>query len=268
MLFKRIVTVLIGAPFVVAAILWPDTTVFKIFCVGCLTISLWEYFTIIPISHKGRVFGTTLGVLHLLFLFFAPLVWARPVWETAVLVLLVFGFYCFSRSESMEGIAQRVALTLLGVFYVASFGAFVGFMRDLPHGVFWVFVLLGMTWLNDTFAYFFGHKFGKRKLAPMISPGKTVEGFLGGFLGSFCGFVLFWLIFKRPVPFFYAPFLTLLVGVVGPVGDLCESLIKRSFHVKDSGNVIPGHGGMLDRIDALLFTAPVVYFFASLVQNL
>lgn len=262
MLLKRIVTVLIGAPFVVAAIIWPATAVFKVFCVGCLAVSLWEYFTIIPVSKAGRVFGTTLGVLHILTLFFAPAAWNGPVWESALLVLLVFGFYCFSRREAMEGIAQRIALTLLGILYVGTFGAFVGLTRDLPNGVFWVFVLLGMTWLNDTFAYFFGHRFGKRKLAPMISPGKTVEGFLGGFLGSFCGFLLFWVIFRRPISILYSAPLTLLVGVVGPVGDLCESLIKRSFNIKDSGNVIPGHGGMLDRIDALLFTAPVVYWYA------
>jgi len=264
MLLKRIVTVLIGAPFVIAAIICPQTAVFKVFCTGCLAVSLWEYFSIIQVSKAGKAFGVGLGTLHVGYLFFAPAAWANPLLETTALVLSVFGFYCFSRREAMEGIAQRIAMTLLGILYVGTFGAFVGLTRELPQGIFWVFVLLGMTWLNDTFAYFFGHRFGKRKLAPRISPGKTVEGFLGGFLGSICGFLLFWAIFGRPVPFFFGPCLTLLVGIVGPVGDLCESLIKRSFQVKDSGNIIPGHGGMLDRIDALLFTAPVVYFFASL----
>ncbi len=259
MLLKRIVTVLIGAPFVIAAILWPATAAFKIFCVGCLAVSLSEYFTIIHVSPAGRVFGVFLGVLHMGFIFFAPAAWNQPFFEATLIALLIFAYYCFSRSEAMEGIAQRIALTLLGIFYIGSFGSFVGLTRDLPHGVFWVFILLAMTWMNDTFAYFFGHKFGKRKLAPMISPGKTVEGFLGGFLGSACGFFLFWFIFRRPVAIFHVVPLTLLVGIVGPVGDLCESLIKRSFQVKDSGNFIPGHGGMLDRIDALLFTAPVVY---------
>lgn len=263
MLMKRIVTVLIGAPFVIAAILWPVTIVFKIFVLGCLLCALIEFFTVVSFTKAERAFAIALGVIHIGFLLYCP-VSQRAAWmEIAGLLFAVFGFYCFSPTESMDGIASRIALTLLGVLYIGTFGSFVGLARDLDHGVFWVFVTLAMTWLNDTSAYFFGHKFGKHKLAPRISPGKTVEGFLGGFLGSFSGFVVFWVIFKRPVPFYFGPILTLLVGVVGPVGDLCESLIKRSFQVKDSGNIIPGHGGMLDRIDALLFTAPVVYFFAQ-----
>lgn len=266
MLFKRVVTVLIGAPFVIGAIICPETYVFKSFVAVCLAVALWEFFTIVGFNGRERIVAVSLGLLHVVFLLFCPRQEEQLLLDSALLVFAAFAFYCFSLKETTEGIAQRIALIVLGAFYVGTFGAFVGLARELSDGVFWVFVLLGMTWLNDTFAYFFGHRFGRRKLAPKISPGKTVEGFLGGFLGSFAGFLLFWGIFKRPVPFVYSVPLTLLVGIVGPIGDLCESLIKRSFHVKDSGNVIPGHGGMLDRIDALLFTAPVVYFFALLVR--
>ena len=99
-----------------------------------------------------------------------------------------------------------------------------------------------------------------------ISPGKTVEGFFGGYLGTLAGFFLFWLLLENDLALWKGIVLTMLVGIAGPIGDLSESLIKRSFHVKDSGNIIPGHGGMLDRIDALLFTAPVVYFFAAFAR--
>lgn len=266
MLITRILTVVILGPFVIGAILCPEVFVFKGFVALCLAVALWEFFTIVGMKGKERYFGVALGLLHTLFLLFCPLRDRQVLLELTILVLVPFIFYCLSSKETAEGIAQKIALTVLGTFYVGTFGAFVGMTRELPDGAFWVFVLLGMTWLNDTFAYFFGHRLGRRKIAPMISPGKTVEGFLGGFLGSLCGFALFWAAFKRPVPFLYAAPLTLLVGVVGPVGDLCESMVKRSFHVKDSGNVIPGHGGMLDRIDALLFAAPVVYFFAQIVQ--
>lgn len=187
--------------------------------------------------------------------------------ELCAIVFAVFFYYCMSPKTTVEGIAAKIALTAFGIFYVGSFGSLIGLLRDQPYGVFWIFAVLGMTWMNDTFAYFFGHKFGKHKLAPMISPGKTVEGFFGGYLGTLTGFFLFWFLIPNDLILWKGIVLTVLVGIFGPTGDLCESLIKRSFHVKDSGNIIPGHGGMLDRIDALLFTAPVVYFFAAFVLN-
>lgn len=261
MLLKRIITVVIGAPFVIGTILCPEVYVFESFVAVCLLVALWEFFTIVGFSGRERIVAVSVGFIHVVFLLFCPMREGQILLDSVLVVFAAFAFYCFSIKETTEGIAQKVALIVLGVFYVGTFGAFVGLVRELPNGAFWVFALLGMTWFNDTAAYFFGHRFGRRKLAPKVSPGKTLEGFLGGFLGSFLGFLLFWGIFKRPVPFVYSLPLTLLVGTLGPIGDLCESLIKRSFHVKDSGNVIPGHGGMLDRIDALLFTAPVVYFF-------
>ncbi len=117
--------------------------------------------------------------------------------------------------------------------------------------------------MADTGAYFTGHLIGKHKLAPLVSPGKTVEGFIGGIVASilaafFCKFI-FW----REFAFVPCLILGTLIGIVGPIGDLSESLIKRSVNVKDSGQFIPGHGGLLDRVDALLFTAPTVYYYVK-----
>ena len=265
MLFKRVVTVLIGAPFVIGAILAPTTWVFKSFVLLCLLFALNEFFGIVSLSRGQKITAVLLGGFHIAFLLFCS---DRERWqllESCLVILAVFIYYCVAPKESSEGLGPRIALTLLGVLYIGTFGALIGLLRDHSFGVFWIFALLGMTWMNDTLAYFFGHRFGKHKLAPKISPGKTVEGFFGGTLGTLCGFFLFWLICPNDLPVWKGLILTALVGIFGPVGDLCESLIKRSFHVKDSGNIIPGHGGMLDRIDALLFTAPVVYFFATFV---
>lgn len=263
MLLKRVVTVLIGAPFVIAAILAPTTWVFKLFVLLCIAAAFVEYFSIIALGRGEKVFAVLLGALHLSFLLFCPesARWILP--EICAVLLAAFLYFCITPKTTLEGIASKIALTVLGVFYLGTFGALIGLLRDKPYGVFWIFALLGMTWMNDTSAYFFGHKFGRHKLAPMISPGKTVEGFLGGYLGTLAGFLAFWFLLPNDLPLGKGLALTVLVGVFGPIGDLCESLIKRSFHVKDSGNIIPGHGGMLDRIDALLFTAPVVYFFVT-----
>jgi phosphatidate cytidylyltransferase len=266
MLFKRIVTVLIGAPFVIGAILAPTTWVFKTFVLGCLLFALIEFFTIIALDKQQKTFAVILGVLHTAFLLFCPDPARWQLFELCLIVLVSFSYYCVAPKETAEGIGPKIALTTLGILYIGTFGSLVGLLRERPYGIFWVFALLAMTWLNDTSAYFFGHKFGRHKLAPKISPGKTVEGFFGGYLGTLAGFLLFWTVCPNDLPLWKGLIVTVLVGVFGPVGDLSESLIKRSFHVKDSGNIIPGHGGMLDRIDALLFTAPIVYFFAALAR--
>ncbi len=266
MLFKRIVTVLIGAPFVIGAIFAPMTWVFKVFVLLCLFLAFIEFFNIVSLKKADRAFAVGLSVAHAAFLLFCPENGRWQLFELCAVLFLSFGYFCVSPKESSEGTAQKIALTALGVLYIGTFGAMIGLLRDREYGIFWVFALLAMTWLNDTFAYFFGHKFGRRKLAPKISPGKTVEGFLGGYLGTLTGFLVFWFLLRNDLALWKGLVLTVAVGIAGPLGDLSESLVKRSFHVKDSGNIIPGHGGMLDRIDALLFTAPVVYFFAAFMR--
>ena len=268
MLFQRILTVVIAAPFLIGALVYPRTEVFKTVVALCILVGLVEFYQIVHFPKRERFFAVGVGFLHTLYLLFCPERGGSMPLEITLLVLAIFAFYSLSHlRSSTEGgvteVAQQISFTLLGSLYVGTFGAFVGLLRDSWHGIFWVFLLLGMTWLNDTAAYFFGHRFGRHRMAPQISPGKTVEGFLGGFVGSFAGFLIFWFLFRQPIPFVDGLLLTILVGLFGPLGDLSESLIKRSFGVKDSGNIIPGHGGMLDRIDALLFTAPVIYFFAT-----
>lgn len=142
-------------------------------------------------------------------------------------------------------------------------------LRLVPEtGLMWVVSALVITWGNDTMAYFAGRLFGKHKLYPEVSPNKTWEGFFGGFVGAI-GF----LFLQRA---FFFPTLTVLDcfvlgglgSVLGPAGDLCESMLKRAYGVKDSGVIIPGHGGMLDRIDALIFNAPMVFLYVVFVRNL
>ena len=141
-------------------------------------------------------------------------------------------------------------------------------LRVGPSGLQWVISALVITWANDTCAYFAGRLLGRHKLHPAVSPNKTWEGFAGGRGGLGGGDV------HRPVGGF--PALTtmdcwvlgLLGAVLGPLGDLCESMLKRAHGVKDSGTLIPGHGGLLDRVDALLFNAPAVYLYVVVVRGL
>jgi phosphatidate cytidylyltransferase len=139
-------------------------------------------------------------------------------------------------------------------------------LRAGPDGLAWVIAALVMTWANDTCAYFVGRAFGRHKLYPAVSPNKTWEGFAGGFLGSIGGLFIARLVFPVLLPL-DCIVLGVAGGLFGPLGDLCESMLKRAYGAKDSGFLIPGHGGILDRIDALLFNAPVLYVYVAVLRN-
>lgn len=195
---------------------------------------------------------------------FIPL--ALAVAAMALLVLNLF------RAGPIEGAPQRVAASALAWLYCGVLISSVVGVR-LRFGFAWVILTFVSTWLNDTLAYFAGRFFGKHPLYPRVSPKKTWEGFLGGVLGSVLGALLVkaaFLVLPLPQGEVFRLSWAGCVGVglgasvLGPLGDLCESMLKRSAGVKDSGRLIPGHGGLLDRIDALLFVAPWVYLWASL----
>lgn len=158
---------------------------------------------------------------------------------------------------------RDVAAGLAGTLYVSMF-IFFYLIRTLEGGLFWVLILLAGTWAGDTLAYFTGKMIGRKKLAPQISPGKTVEGALGGLAGSVLGAALVYL-FYPSASLYLVALLGLVVGFFGILGDLFESSLKRTAGIKDTGSIIPGHGGVLDRFDSMIFTAPAAYYFIMLL---
>jgi phosphatidate cytidylyltransferase len=170
-------------------------------------------------------------------------------------------------------------LTLAGAFYIAWLLSHFILLRSLSMpalhesiftplgmqpGVAWIYYVCAITWLQDTSAYFVGRQFGRHKLAPILSPKKTWEGAAGGMIGAILtGIVCVWLL-GLPITLFQGALLGVVGGVVGPLGDLSESLIKRQVGLKDAGTLIPGHGGILDRADSLLFTVPILYYLIRL----
>jgi phosphatidate cytidylyltransferase len=160
---------------------------------------------------------------------------------------------------------RRVALAVLGTAYAGILLSALLPLRRLPRGEWWILLTLAVTWLNDSFAYFAGRAFGRRKLYPRISPSKTWEGALGGAAGSIVGALVIRQIWLGEVPIWGAAVIGAGAAVLGPLGDLSESMLKRAFGAKDSGRLLPGHGGLLDRIDALLFNAPFVLLCARLL---
>ncbi|MCL4458386.1 MAG: phosphatidate cytidylyltransferase [Chloroflexi bacterium] len=183
-----------------------------------------------------------------------------PLVTTMLLLTLIW----FSlRPENISDALVDWALTIAEVLYVGWLLRYAVLIPNLPNGLSWIALTLLSTWGCDTGAYCAGRMFGRHKLLPVISPQKTWEGVYGGLLLSVIATLLvaqfIWM------PLIHRVVLGISVGIAAILGDLAESWLKRSVHAKDSGTIIPGHGGLLDRIDSLLFSMPVVYYYATLV---
>lgn len=227
-----------------------------------------EYFQIVSRGKPEPLRWVGMGVAALIPLF--PLLSPNRPWEAAFWLIASFMIAMWAavliRGPHEEG-PTRVAHLVTGVVYGASGMAAMAALRlDPVNGMAFAVAAMTITWGNDTSAYFFGRFLGKHKLAPTVSPNKTWEGFFGGMLGSIVGMFI--------ARGFFFPQLTvmdcLVLGfggaLLGPLGDLCESLLKRTYGVKDSGRAIPGHGGFLDRLDALIFNAPLVFLYVEFLR--
>jgi phosphatidate cytidylyltransferase len=146
-------------------------------------------------------------------------------------------------------------------------GSLIRLHNDFPEGYKLVYFLLLVVWLGDTGAYYVGRTFGKHKLSPRISPKKTIEGLLGGVAASIITALVIHFTFFPKFPLVHAIIAGVILSVAGVIGDLAESMWKRSAAVKDSGTLIPGHGGFLDRFDSILFTAPILYCYWTLIVH-
>ena len=260
-LAQRLISAVVLLPIIGALITWQQAWGFGALVLVVAAIGLHEYATI-ALGGAGarlRVGVIVLGVALTAGIYALPaytVVWMLAAFmATAALVLFDPG--------DIPAAGARLGIALFGVFYLGLLCAPMAILqRDAPHGRAWVLMAIALTFGNDTGAYFAGRGLGRHKLYPAVSPAKTVEGGIGGMLAG-----LLVMLVARAL---FVPWLTvrdcllaaLPAGVIGPIGDLVESLIKRAFGVKDSGHLIPGHGGMLDRIDALLFVSAWLYVYA------
>lgn len=180
---------------------------------------------------------------------------------TIAILFTGFSLLFLFRVRNIETAAAEVAFALLAFLYIPFLLMHLVLLRQTTYGVQWLFVIMLIVMTNDSAAYYTGSAFGKNRLYPLVSPKKSIEGAIGGLCGSLCGTLLAKYTFFPQLTLADAAITALVVGIVGQAGDLFESLLKRSFGVKDSGSIIPGHGGVLDRLDSIIFAAPVTYYY-------
>ena len=262
MLKKRVITALCGIPFLIAAI-WFDKPLpwFLIAVAVWGVLAVFEFYRMVaeskvpPLTYFGLIW-TLLFILspHFDYDILTPLLLTSAVILSLIWLLL---------RPQKEGTLIGWAWTIAGILYIGWLLSYLVALRELDDGRNWVFLALFATFGSDTAAFFAGRALGRHKLSPHISPQKTWEGAIAGLLGAIVISLLFTIPTPLSLPLSYgqAILLGLLVSIFGQLGDLAESLLKRSMGVKDSGRLVPGHGGFLDRMDSIVFASIVVYYY-------
>ncbi|HEX8846763.1 MAG TPA: phosphatidate cytidylyltransferase [Pyrinomonadaceae bacterium] len=269
---SRIITALIVLPILVASILVPWLSpLFVALALASMTLGIYEFWLLA--KRRGLKPDVVVGFAGAAALF-TIFYFDRP-YETSLLLILfvipaltIFALaLTMLRGAPFENMIASVGATLLGVLYVALLGGHLvavrmGFEQELSAHLLSFFFLIIMG--SDTGAYYTGRMFGRHKLAPKISPGKTWEGAVGGMVASLLMAVAAHYWFFPELPLKFALPLAAAMNILGVLGDLTESALKRGAGAKDAAQILPGHGGLLDRLDSLLFSAPVIYYFGRL----
>lgn len=261
---KRWITGIIAIPILFGIIAYGGQEAFAVLIIVASLAGMQEY--------NRMAFGQGLSLekmetliialFILLTSFYANLPLLLAVLTFAVMTVLILNLLRIRKQGLDMSHAGRV---ILGILYIPLLMAHFILIRQTQSGVLWIFFILVMAFAGDTAAYYIGRRLGKRKLLPEVSPGKTVEGTIGLVAGSIAGCLLFKLFFFPMLPVAHAAVLGLVGSVTGQLGDLSESVLKRAAGVKDSGTLLPGHGGILDRLDCLMFITPFVYYYQEFV---
>jgi len=178
-----------------------------------------------------------------------------------VAVMIIFLLFLENIKNNPKITIIPVSKVFFALAYLPLMLSYFIFIRQWENGVLWIFFILILTVSGDISAFYFGRTLGKHKFYPLVSPGKTVEGAIGSFTGSILACIIYSMFVLPALPLIHVLILAIVGSCFGQLGDLCESAIKRSAGIKDSGNILPGHGGILDRLDSLIFLAPFVYYY-------
>jgi len=258
---KRIISALIGAPLFLGLIYLGGP--YTAFLVVVLTLLALREF--MQIGEQMGIRAWTKLTTIVTVVWFICLLIAGVEWMLQMLVFwLLIGLGRLALTYPRTSLSET-SFNLLSVLYSVVLLSHLYLLRQLPNGVEWTFLAIFLVWATDIGAYLIGRQFGSHLLAPQVSPKKTVEGSLGGLLFSIAVALVFWR-FVGGTSLITYMILALIIGISAQIGDLFESALKRSAGVKDSGKLIPGHGGILDRFDSLIFALPLVYYGIRLLS--
>ncbi|MBR34514.1 MAG: phosphatidate cytidylyltransferase [Nitrospinae bacterium] len=256
---KRIISAIVFLPAFFLIVQYGNATVFFVFLSAILLAALFEFYTLlIQNGQKCMIYAGMILGWFIALAFFINHNQLNPL-SIVILLMGLFFIKLFSK-QPVNFVVEEISNTLFGVLYVAFLLSYIIFIRKEEAGRQLIFMLFLIIWLGDTLAYYIGTSAGKHLLAPSISPNKSIEGAIGGLLGSIGGALLAHYWFYPSISIANCTILGLVTGIAGQMGDLCESILKRNLNVKDSGFLVPGHGGLLDRLDSVLFSAPVFYY--------
>src|SRR4030043_804670 len=250
--------VMMVPPIVILIALGPSP-VLPLMVVLATFLGLREYYNLALPHSKWieRAVGIGLGLILSVILSFGEL---KEISPFLVIILLILSGLFMVTSKDLSSTISKIGIALFGILFIGFLLAYVSLVRNMPNGKPWVLFLIITVWAGDISALLSGSFFGRHKLYPKISPNKTFEGLAGAMVGSIVVALAFsWLFIPNLKP---GSCILLAIGltILGQLGDFTESMVKRSAQVKDSGTLIPGHGGMLDRIDSFLFSAPFLYY--------
>lgn len=260
---KRILTAILGLPIVILIIVFGNEVLLNVIFTAIAIICMHEYLGVIEkVAHPIK----WLSYLSTLSIALVSIISIEILMKFIVIAIPIILLILFLKVivTDMKTDLKDVAYTFLGIFYITFFIMFLTLIRGYEHGKLYIGYTILVAWATDIFAYLIGKHFGKHKFSK-VSPKKSIEGCVSGVLGAVICAIIYMVIMKNfvniEVSYVFIAVMTLVLSLISQIGDFVASSIKRFADVKDYGNLLPGHGGMLDRIDSLIFIAPFVYMF-------
>lgn len=261
MLKTRLLTALVSLP-IIMFFVWKGGKLFAGFIIVIILLSIFEFYTLFRINLfrtlgiLGIVFGTILGLIGRM--------QSEAIYNACLTITILMAVSLQLIDKEPKEALSSGSLAIFGLIYTSWLFSHVIILRQLPQGMSYVFSVLAITWTGNTAAYIVGSKFGRKKLLPRITPKKTVEGAAAEVIVAVVTSILCIWCFNNGLALKHSICLGIILGIFSIMGDLTESMIKRAARVKDVSHFVPGHGGVLDRIDSLLFTIPAYYYYLKI----